>query len=95
MNIIKHARDGQPLTGSPKIRVLTIITIIEIKDIKQNINPKKADITSGFVENASIPSIPYLNNLKILNFDFPAIRFGVLYSIHLVLNPTKLNIPFI
>ena len=68
-NIIIQARLGQPETGSPKAKVFTIITIIVIKAIKQNINPTIADITNGVVEKATIPSRAYLNNFQKLNFD--------------------------
>ena len=93
MNMIRQAKLGQPLTGSPNTRVFITITRITIKEIKQSIIPTIAEITNGVVENANIPSKAYLKSFQKLNFDFPAILSGASYCIHLVLNPTKLNNP--
>ena len=88
-----QARDGQPLTGSVNTSVFIIMTIIVIKAIRHRIIPTIADITNGVVEKANIPSRAYLNSFIRLNFDFPATLADISYSIHLVLNPTKLNNP--
>ena len=69
-----HIIEGQPLVGSPNIKVFTIITIIIIKAIKQNKIPIIAAIVKGTVENATNPSIAYLNKLKKDHFVSPAIR---------------------
>ena len=55
MNRIIQANDGQPPTGSPKIKVLAIITQIKIKAIKQEASPNINAISSGAVEKAMIP----------------------------------------
>ena len=73
-----HANDGQPPTGSPHTKVLTIIKIIAMKAIKQNIIPTNADITNGDVENAKIPSKAYLNNFQKFHFVSPATLSGAL-----------------
>ena len=52
-----HTSDGHPDTGSPYTNVLMIIIKIIKKEIIQNIIPISADITSGTVEKAVIPSI--------------------------------------
>lgn len=57
--------DGQPDTGSPKINIFIIITIIIIKSSKQKSNPIIVDNTNGNVLNPTIPFITYLNNFKI------------------------------
>ena len=54
---IIHIIDGQPLVGSPYISVLTIINIIPTIAIKNSTIPEILAITSGAVENATIPSI--------------------------------------
>ena len=72
MNIIRQAKLGQPLTGSPNASVFTIIIRIATKEIRQSIIPTIAEITNGVVENANIPSKAYLNSFQKLNFDFPA-----------------------
>ncbi len=48
--------EGQPLVGSPSTNVLMIITMIKMKEIKQNKRPIKEDKINGVVENAVIPS---------------------------------------
>ena len=78
INIIIHASDGQPPTGSPHTNVLTTINIIAINAIKQKIIPIIADITNGVVENAKIPSNAYLNNCQKFHFVSPATLFGAL-----------------
>ena len=72
-----QASEGHPPTGSPKSNVFTIINIIAIAAIIQNINPTNAEITYGVVEKDTIPSIAYLNSFIKLNFVFPAILLGV------------------
>ena len=62
-----QARDGQPPTGSPQRSVLMMITRIAIKAMMQNSNPTTAEITSGVVEKATIPSIAYANSFRKLN----------------------------
>ena len=95
IKIIIQARDGQPDTGSPNINVFIMIIKIKTKEMIQQIRPINADNTNGFVENANIPSRAYLNNFQKLNFEVPATLSLVSNFIHLVLNPTKLNIPLV
>lgn len=61
---IRQARLGQPLTGSPKMRVLQMMTIMAIKAMRQNTIPKKAARVRGTVEKATIPSIAYLKSCQ-------------------------------
>ena len=91
---IIHASDGQPGVGSPYTNVFTIINIIAKNAIIQNISPNIDDIISGVVENAVIPSKAYLNNFQNDHLVSPATLSIFSYSIHFVLNPTKLNNPF-
>ena len=58
-NVIIQARLGQPDTGSPKANVLTIITIMNINDIKQNNNPIFADSMKVFFDVDVIASSEY------------------------------------
>ena len=67
-----QARLGQPLTGSPKTRVLKMITTIIIKAIKQKRMPRNAAMVKGAVVKATIPSIAYLNNFQNDHFVSPA-----------------------
>ena len=60
----------------------------------QNINPNTEDNINGTVENAVIPSKAYLNSFQNDHFVSPATLSTFSYSIHFVLNPTKLNNPF-
>ena len=64
---------GQPDVGSPKTRVLIIITIIIINEIKQNRKPAIEAIASGAVEKATIPSRAYKNNFQNDHLVSPAI----------------------
>lgn len=54
---IIQASEGQPDVGSPKAMVFTIITIIIMKAIRQNINPIIAAMVRGAVVKATIPSM--------------------------------------
>ena len=93
-NTTIHIVDGQPGVGSPNASVLTIINIIAINATKQKIKPNKDDNINGVVENAVIPSKAYLNNFQNDYFVSPATLSTFSYSIHFVLNPTKLKSPF-
>ena len=69
-----HVMDAHPATGSPKINFLTTIKITATNAIKQNSRPINDANTSGVVENATIPSILYLNNDQKFHFVCPATR---------------------
>ena len=89
-----HTIEGQPEVGSPYTKVFIIMTNINTKATKQNSKPITEDMINGVVENAVIPSIAYLNNFQNDHLVSPATLSTFSYSNHLVLNPTKLKIPF-
>ena len=73
----------------PFIIIIINNIIEETKDKVLNI----IEIISGKLENATIPSIAYINSLKKLHLVSPATLSIFSYSNHFVLKPTKLNIP--
>lgn len=81
INIIQTS-EGHPLVGSPKIKVLKIITSINKNDTKQNIKPIAEEIRSGVVENAVIPSNAYFVNFQKDHFVVPATLWIFWYSSH-------------
>ena len=83
---------GQPPVGSPKIKVLTMIIIIIIKEIKQNNIPIIEAIESGTVEKATILSNEYKNNLKNDHLVVPAALSIFSYSSHFVRQPKKISL---
>ena len=91
---IIQTSEGQPLVGSSKINVFTIITKIIKNEIKQNNNPIADEIRSGAVEKAVIPSKAYFVSFQKDHYVFPATLWIFLYSIHFTSKPTKLNKPF-
>ena len=86
--------EGYPATGSPKIRVLTIIMHIKIKANIHNNIPIIDAIANGAVENATIPSKEYKNSFQNDHLVSPATRSTFSYSNHFVLYQTKKKIPF-
>ena len=80
-----HTRLGQPEVGSPKIKVLMIIKIIMINDIKQNRKPAIEAIAKGAVVKATIPSMAYKNNFQNYHLVSPATLLTFSNSSHFVL----------
>ena len=65
---------GQPAVGSPKIRARTTTKIMPTNAARQKITPASAAITSGWVENPTMPSMEYLNRLQKFHLVWPATR---------------------
>jgi hypothetical protein len=56
--------DGQPVVGSPKIKVLITININAIREPKQESAPINEAMFSGVSEKLTIPSIEYWNSFQ-------------------------------
>ena len=86
--------DVQPCTASPKNKRFNIIKIMKIKDTIEKIIPNNVEIDNGTVENATIPSIEYLNKDQRDQWESHSTVSMFSYSSHFVLYPTQLKMPF-
>ena len=80
-----QTRLGHPVVGSPKARVLIIITNIIMNDTRQKIKPTIEAMANGAVEKATIPSMAYKNSFQNDHLVSPATRSTFSNSNHLVL----------
>ena len=68
----EEAREGHPDTGSPQIKVRTMITMIMTKETRQNKSPSTDASDNGATENPVIPSMEYTNSFLKDHFVSPA-----------------------
>lgn len=62
--------------------------ITRMKEAIQRRTPRKAEMVSGTVEKATMPSMAYLKSFQNDHLVSPAARLIFSYSSHLVLKPT-------
>ncbi len=93
INSSRQARVGYPATGSPHIKVFTMMTIIQVRATRQNNIPITDAMANGTVEKATIPSKEYKKSFQNDHLVSPATRLTFSYSSHFVLNPIQPKMP--
>ena len=87
INVMIHAVDAHPVTGSPKTSFRIIIKITATKDNTVMNIPNQDANANGACEKLIIPSIAYLNSFQKFHFVSPATRFTFSYGSQHVRNP--------
>ena len=93
INVMIHAVDAHPVTGSPKTSFRIIIKITATKDNTVMNIPNQDANANGACEKLIIPSIAYLNSFQKFHFVSPATRFTFSYGSQHVRNPIQPKIP--
>ena len=87
MNVMMHAVDAQPVTGSPNTSLRTTIKMTAIKESSVIPMPNQDATASGACEKLIMPSIAYFNSFQKFHFVSPATRFTFSYGSQYVRKP--------